>query len=68
MNGAIEDQMSPAKSIFYNIYCDESCHLKSDGIFVPWTAYPVEREHTQDKLIKPYESWKKQGSPLPGTP
>lgn len=32
MNGTIEDQSLPVKSILYNIYCDESCHLENDGI------------------------------------
>lgn len=35
---------------------------------LPWTAFPVDRDHTHAKLIKAFESWKKQGSPLPGTP
>ena len=43
--------------------------IKEGNEFIlPWTAYPVERDHTHEKLIKAFESWKKQGSPLPGTP
>ncbi|QQS06052.1 MAG: hypothetical protein IPK50_03975 [Fibrobacterota bacterium] len=35
---------------------------------LPWTAYPVAQEHSHRKLLAAYEAWKKQGSPLPGTP
>ena len=32
MNGGIKAQNLASKSILYNIYCDESCHLENDGI------------------------------------
>ena len=52
----------------YLLVLDYRRPSEGDEFILPWTAYPVEQDHTHRKLLEAYEAWKKQGSPLPGTP
>jgi hypothetical protein len=52
----------------YLLVLDYRRPSEGDEFILPWTAYPVDQDHTHRKLLEAYEAWKKQGSPLPGTP
>jgi hypothetical protein len=46
----------------FHLFCEEAEYLvvlaDRGGYVLPWTAYPVEREHERQKLLRRYEQFK----------